>query len=625
MLLASGMVACSSSDGPDRTVTAFLTGWRSGNLDKVGFVAPDGTTLPAAQVAEQIRTLSGELAKTPPEVKAQGEPKVTGEVASGPITVDWTLPGGTKWSYPSTIRLTKQNTDGWRVIWEPAIVQEKLTPGDRLELRRVAAKRAAVLDGAGKPLVNPTPVVTIGVYPARVTDMSKLTKGLAAAFKTLDLDIDLNDLPDRVRKADPEAFVDVVTLRRPDYDKIRSRVRALDGTKFQEGTRDLAPTRTFARALLGTVDPATKDDLKANPGIVVAGDVVGHGGLQQRYDAQLRGVAGQSVVIAREAPDGTVTDTEVFTSAPKPGTEVKTTLDVATQKAADKAVAAQKQPSSMVAIRISDASVLAVANGPDGAGVDLAMTAQVPPGSTFKMVSTLGLLSKKLVTLDGVVDCPKTRKVEGREFRNSHQMALGKVPFRTDFAKSCNTAFVGLAPKLGADGLTEAAAQLGIGAAWDLGVASSSGKVSTGDSPVELAAASFGQGTTVVSPVAMASATASVAHGQFRQPRLIVEPAPTKRAADGPPLAADVVEPLRTMMREVVTKGTGTALRDVPGKPVYGKTGTAEFADDSKVTHAWFVGWQGDVAFAVLVQEGGAGADTAVPVVERFLRALTAS
>jgi cell division protein FtsI/penicillin-binding protein 2 len=77
------------------------------------------------------------------------------------------------------------------------------------------------------------------------------------------------------------------------------------------------------------------------------------------------------------------------------------------------------------------------------------------------------------------------------------------------------------------------------------------------------------------------------------------------------------------MMREVVTSGTGTALRDVPGKPVHGKTGTAEF-DGSKDTHAWFVGWQGDIAFAVLVEKGGEGAATAVPIVEAFLRNLAA-
>ena len=77
------------------------------------------------------------------------------------------------------------------------------------------------------------------------------------------------------------------------------------------------------------------------------------------------------------------------------------------------------------------------------------------------------------------------------------------------------------------------------------------------------------------------------------------------------------------MMREVVTSGTGTGLRRVPGGPVYGKTGTAEFDTGSTDTHAWFVGWQGDIAFAVLVQKGGLGAHAAVPVIDDFLTALS--
>ena len=68
-------------------------------------------------------------------------------------------------------------------------------------------------------------------------------------------------------------------------------------------------------------------------------------------------------------------------------------------------------------------------------------------------------------------------------------------------------------------------------------------------------------------------------------------------------------------MREVVTRGTGTGLRSVPGGPVYGKTGTAEFGDDTPPqTHAWFTGYQGDVAFAVIVEDGGFGAKAAVPI-----------
>jgi cell division protein FtsI/penicillin-binding protein 2 len=76
------------------------------------------------------------------------------------------------------------------------------------------------------------------------------------------------------------------------------------------------------------------------------------------------------------------------------------------------------------------------------------------------------------------------------------------------------------------------------------------------------------------------------------------------------------------MMREVVTAGTATALADVPGEPVAVKTGTAEFTDGSADTHAWTIGWQGDIAFAVFVENGGGSGETAVPIVEAFLRGL---
>ncbi|MGW4946276.1 penicillin-binding transpeptidase domain-containing protein [Actinoplanes sp. NPDC004185] len=623
LLITGGTAACSGSDGPGETLDTFLKGWRNGDLSKTGFVTADGAKISANDVFTQLQGLAGDLKKSSLLLSAEGKPKETGEIASGPVKLDWTLPGGTSWSYQSTVRLTKRNTDGWRVIWEPAIVHSELTAGDQLELRRKAADRADVLGADGKPIVTQRPVVTVGVTPNRITDQAKLFSELGKLFKSIDVAVDFKLIGERVKDAtDDGAFIDIVTLRRPDYDKIRDGVRALDGTVFQEGQRELAPTRPFARALLGTVDPATRDDLDANPEALRENDQVGHGGLQQRYDAQLRGTAGQSVVIARRTPDDQVEDSQLFSNEPVAGKPIKTTLDVAMQNAADAAVAKEKQPSALVAIRISDSSIVAAANGPEGAGVNTAMTGQVPPGSTFKMVSTLGLLDKKAVTLDGKVDCPKTKKVSGRSFKNSHDMELGSVPFRVDFAKSCNTAFVNLAPKLGADGLQDAATKLGLGAKWDLGADSFSGKISPADSPTELAAATFGQGATAVSPLAMAGATAAVARGQFIQPKLVTEPAPAAPVADGPKLAETSIQPLHTMMREVVTKGTATDLADVPGKPVLGKTGTAEFKDGEEETHAWFVGWQGDIAIAVMVEKGGAGAEAAVPIAARFLTAL---
>ncbi|MET0415731.1 MAG: penicillin-binding transpeptidase domain-containing protein, partial [Actinoplanes sp.] len=482
--------------------------------------------------------------------------------------------------------------------------------------------RATILDGAGKPLVTKRSVVVVGVTPQEIKNLTKLQADLAKAFKTLGVTVDMAGLKDRISEAKPDAFLDLITLRQPDYQRIRGQIDVLEGTVTRLEQRDLAPTRSFARALLGTADEATRDDIDANPQNIARGDVVGHGGLQQQYDTTLRGAAGISVVISQEAADDTVTDAQIFSTKPVNGKAIKTTLDQATQIAADQALATEKKPSSLVAIRISDGAVLAVANGPEGGSVNTALTGQVPPGSTFKAVSAYGLLQQKLVTPNSVVPCPKNATVDGRQFRNSDGEVLGRVTFRTDFADSCNTAFVSLAPKLGAAGLQKAAESLGLGGQWDLGVGAFSGQVSAADSPTELAAATFGQGTTVVSPLAMASVAAAIARGQFKQPKLMVDPAPQKPAADGEKLDPAATQALQAMMREVVTRGTGTALRNVPGKPVSGKTGTAEFDEGSTDTHSWFIGYQGDVAFAAMVEKGGLGSQAAVPAVGRFLTAL---
>ncbi|MEV1073307.1 penicillin-binding transpeptidase domain-containing protein [Micromonospora parva] len=630
-LLAAGvLVGCSGDDGPQRTVDAFLAGWRKGDLQSVGMIDPLGSKLPSADVAREIKELSGELAATPPTLTRRGEPKITKDIATTTVQVEWTLPGQTRWAYDREVRLAHGGDDQWQVIWEPTVVHEQLAKGDRLALRRDTAARAAVLDNAGQPLVTPRPVVRVGVQPNGVADIKKLVKDLDAAFKAirpaLVPGVDLADLPKRLAEAEPGAFVEVVSLREEAYRQIKPRIYDLPGTKFISDKIDLAPTREFARALLGTVDPAQADDIAAHPDRYVVGDLVGHGGLQGRYDERLRGGPGLTVVVERPAEGGKLepTGTELFRREPQPGQTLKTTLDVAVQNAADGALRGEARRSALVALRVSDGAVLAAANGPGPAGENLAFNAQVPPGSTFKMVSTLGLLDRGAVTLDGPVACPKTFTVDGRSFKNSDNFELGSVPFRTDFAKSCNTAFAALAPKLGGDGLAAAGRTLGLEGQWDLGTDAFTGKVSTGGSPAEQAAASFGQGTTLVSPLAMAGATAAVARGRFEQPKLLIDPAPAKPAPAGEQLKPESVAALRTMMREVVTTGTGSALKDVPGE-VYGKTGTAEYDDNPAHTHAWFVGWRGDVAFAVFVEKGGASTASAVPIAERFLRALPAS
>jgi cell division protein FtsI/penicillin-binding protein 2 len=81
-----------------------------------------------------------------------------------------------------------------------------------------------------------------------------------------------------------------------------------------------------------------------------------------------------------------------------------------------------------------------------------------------------------------------------------------------------------------------------------------------------------------------------------------------------------VADTLRRLMRLVVTEGTARSAGLPDGAA--GKTGTAEFGSgDPLPTHAWFLGFRGDLALAVVVEDGGVGGRVAAPLAARFLRA----
>ncbi|TQS40043.1 penicillin-binding transpeptidase domain-containing protein [Cryptosporangium phraense] len=612
VLCAAVLTACSKDDAPEPTIDAFLDGWQHGKFAKVSVVDPNGKAVP--DLKQEIAKVAGDLPAAPSKLARSGKATVKDDDATSTVKVTWTLPGGVVWAYDTSVRLRK-NDDKWQVVWEPALVHKSLKTGDVLVAQRKEAPRASVLDTTGSPIVKARPVVTVLLDPAKVTDAAATAKQLTAAFEQIDTDVDLSDLPAQLAKAKPGIAVEVVTLRQEAYDQIESRISAIAGTTTTKSTLDLAPTRQFARALLGSVSDVTKEDLTKNPGKYDLGDHVGHGGLQAAFDARLRGTPGETILVRH--PDKTEAD--LFSTVPKPGQDVRTTLDQRVQTAAETALKDVTQRSAVVAIRIKDGAVLAAANGPDGGTFNAAFEARVPPGSTFKMVSALGLLDSGKVTAEETVACPSHLAAGGRDFKNFDDFELGNVPFRTDFAQSCNTAFVALAPRLGPDGLADAGRTLGLESDYKLPVPAFSGKVSTGGDAAERAAAAFGQGTTVVSPLSMAAATAAVASGQFKAPTLVagqpVVPA-------GPQLEVAALQPLRAMMREVVTDGTATALRDAPGGPVYGKTGTAEYDNNPDHAHAWFVGYQGEIAFAVFVEGGGHSTSVSVPVAKNFLRAL---
>ena len=602
-------VAAQDDRAARATATAFTAAWQGGRLESVPYAgaAP-------ADVQRTYAALTKGLTGARPRVRL-GRLDRTGSTAFGSVHVSWALPGRGRWEYDVPVKLERSG-ERWVVrATSPEVGQSLFAPvpaTSTLRLQRVPAKRGEVRGPKDTAIVTERPVVDVGVQPSRVEgDAAKLAATLAGL-----VDVQAPALAARITAAEPSAFVDVITLRRSDYDPLRAKLRALPGVVFRERTQSLGPSRDFARALLGSVGPVTAEMLAAGKGRYAAGDLAGLSGLQRRYDERLGGRAGLKVM-AVPASGGPAQ--EVFGEPASDGQLVSVTLDPAVQQAADGALAGSSAEAALVAVDVRTGAVLAVANSP-ASGLNRALVGRYPPGSTFKVVSTLALLGKGLTPTE-TVSCPPTATVQGRAFRNYEDEKLGPVPFRTDFAQSCNTAFVGLSSRLDDDDLTTTAGALGIGAPWSLGVDAYSGSVPRTTSSVDKAAATFGQGRILVSPLALAVATASVARGSYLAPTLVTEPATQQPAAT--PLPAAQVTTLRALMRDVVISGTGTALRSVPGAPVSAKTGTAEFgAASPPATHAWITGWQANVAFAVFVGTGKSGGTVAGPVAARFLTAL---
>jgi cell division protein FtsI/penicillin-binding protein 2 len=428
------------------------------------------------------------------------------------------------------------------------------------------------------------------------------------------VDVDVGAYARAIRRAGPRQFVEAVTLRAADLAPKRAQLDRIDGVQLLDDTAQLAPTRGFARALLGTVGPVTAEQLERLGPAYGPGAQVGQFGLEARYEKRLAGTPTRKVII--RLADGTP-DRTLRTRPGTRGHALRTTLDRDVQTAAEAALGDRDSEAALVAIQPSTGDVLAVANRPADASFDRALGGRYPPGSTFKIVSTTALLRDGLRP-GHTVACPPTIEVGGRTFRNFEGEAAGAVPFAQDFAQSCNTAFVSLSGRLPADALHETALDFGLGRPVRPALQVAASQVPPGVDGVERAAAMIGQARILASPLQMAGVAGTVAAGRWRAPRLVAD----DRRDAGAPISAAVLGPLRTLMRSVVTSGTGTALASVPGE-VIGKTGTAEFGSgDPPPTHAWFVAARGDLAVAVLVERGRSGGSVAAPIAARFFQAL---
>jgi cell division protein FtsI/penicillin-binding protein 2 len=389
------------------------------------------------------------------------------------------------------------------------------------------------------------------------------------------------------------------------------------GTRFQRHTGQMAVTPDLEAHVVGSVGPITAAELKQLGPTYEASDSVGQVGIEAQYEPQLAGTPGATVTVV--GADGTVLAT-AFTEAGKAGVAVQTSLDLATQKAAETALNAEKLPAALVAIRASTGEILAAVSRPDNTSFDRALQGQYPPGSTFKVITSTALLASGL-TPASATTCPQTIAVDGRTFKNFEGEAALNLSFLRAFAVSCNTAFITMAGNLTGAQLIAAASDYRFGTTLQPGLPVFGGQIPPPVDEVEKVASAIGQGRVLASPLQMAGVAAAVDSGSYHAPRLVVG-APDDTAAPKP-LPQAVLDGLRTMMAAVVTSGTGTSANVAGGAQVYGKTGTAEFGNaNPPMTHAWFIGFRGDIAFAIVVEGGGVGGAVAAPIAAKFLRAL---
>jgi cell division protein FtsI/penicillin-binding protein 2 len=529
--------------------------------------------------------------------------------ATGRLQIRWSVPAIGSFAYTAPVTAAKVE-DRWLVHYSPRTIHPRLSATTRLGTSVTRPERADILDRDGRALVHERDVVRVGLQRDKVTDIETSASALADA-----LDIDADALAEAVRGAGPKQFVEAQTLRKADHAAKEAELDGIEGLLAVDATAPLAPTRAFARALLGGVGPATGEQVEKSEGKVAPGQQIGQWGLQQVFDERLAGTPERSILI-REVETGD----PVRTLRKLPGREpraLRTTLSRQAQDAAEHALADQRAEAAVIAVQPSTGDILAVANRPVDSTFNRALAGAYAPGSTFKVISTAALLRDGLDPGE-TVDCPRTLVVDGKTFKNFEGGEAGAVTFADDFAISCNTAFVKLSARLSAGALPAVAKDYGVGRSYDLAVGTARSRVPAGTDAVSRAAAMIGQDRITATPLAMAGVAAAVADGRWRRPRLLAG----DRKQAGPELPASEVSTLRELMRSVVTRGSGTALAGVPGE-VAGKSGTAEFGDaQPPETHAWFIAFRGDVALAVLVEKGRSGGSVAAPLAARFFSAL---
>jgi cell division protein FtsI/penicillin-binding protein 2 len=411
-------------------------------------------------------------------------------------------------------------------------------------------------------------------------------------------------------------------LRRDIFAPPRADLQSNDGTVLASGPQRLPEGTPLAGALVGTVGPIPRDQLKDYTRRGYPADaIVGLTGLERELEPRLAGRFGGFL-----RASGRVLARAEEQQAPP----VRTAIDAGVQEAAVTALGARL--GGIAVMRPQTGEVMALAG--------IAYSAPQPPGSVFKIITLAGALEAGVVKPSAKFPVETFTTIEGVELENANGESCGGS-LGNSFAHSCNSVFAPLGAKLGAEKLVATAEAFGFNQRPSLSGAAMStipGADVIGDD-LAVGSSAIGQGIVQATPLQMLEVTGAIANRGELVKATLLRGDRGRRSRVISQRTARIVD---RFMRRVVTDGTGTAAQ-IKGARVAGKTGTAELrdttpdpsatpgapgapqpvADDRSDTTAWFVAYapasRPRVAVAVMLVGEGAGGESAAPAAREVL------
>jgi len=547
-------------------------------------------------------------------------------------------------------------------LWQVQVVQGdyylKLSEENRLRVTTVLAPRGALLDRHGRTLVANRPAFTVALLPlelrhprAEAQVVGKLI-GMdpAEILSRLAAGRDRPFEPVRLRRDVPKEIVAAIEEGQLDLPGVLVEVEPVRQYVY----------RTLGAQVFGYVGEINEDELKRlRAAGYEPGDLIGKEGVEETYDAYIRGRNGQ--IQAEVDAQGRMVRT-LGTVPAVPGNEVVLGLDLAMQQVAEEGLG--DRPGVVIAMDPRDGTILAMVSHPAfdpnvfsggiKAGVwnglikdparpllDRAIQGAYPPGSVFKVVTASAAVQMGLVKADTGFYSPGYYNLGGWTFHE--WKALGHVNFIDAIAQSCDACFYDLSRRAGPNAVAKFARTYGLGERTGVDLPNEGDGVVPdpawkkrvwkqdwyGGDTLNMG---IGQGYVLTTPLQIARMMAAVANGgTLVTPHVVTE----IRTLDGrvvariapPPgghiqVTPQTLDVVRTGLAAVVSRGTGTALQ-MPGFTAAGKTGTAEASHGKP--YAWFAAYAPvdapKLVVVAMVENAGFGAENALPVVKQVFQA----